>query len=220
MTYRPRDLFDAVIEYHWSDLELSEFTVFNTCKDPLSILIAIVLSQNTNDLNSTRAYRSIAERIGCPMKPEDILKLGVDELARAIRVSGMQNVKARTIVNLAMSISVDELSNLDPQELRDRLLSIPGIGYKTADVFLLMYRKFPVFPIDTHIRRVLSRCGIVRVRDEYEVIRKTVEEYLPRDPEYLMKAHLSLIEHGRTICRARKPKCDQCPISDKCAKII
>ncbi|MCS7099034.1 MAG: hypothetical protein RMH84_02160 [Sulfolobales archaeon] len=215
-----RNLFDTLIEYHWSSIEMGEFTVLNACEDPLSVLVAIVLSQNTNDVNSTRAYRSLAQRVGCPMKPESILEMSVEELAEVIRVSGMHHIKARTIVNLVKSVSVEELVKLDPLELRSRLLAIRGIGYKTADVFLLMYRKFPVFPIDTHIRRVLTRYGVVRRGDSYEAIRRTVENYLPEDPDYLTRAHLSLIKHGRAVCRARKPLCEMCPVSSWCAKIV
>ncbi|MEM4665374.1 MAG: hypothetical protein QW271_06485 [Sulfolobales archaeon] len=178
------------------------------------------MSQNTNDTNSTRAYESLVRKVGCPLKPAALLKLGVDGIAEAIRVSGMQYVKAETIINLVNSISVEELVELDPAELRAKLLSVRGIGYKTADVFLLMYRKYPVFPIDTHIRRVLIRYGAVKPGDSYEHIRSVVESSLPRDPEYLVKAHLSLIKHGRTVCRARKPDCQRCPVSEYCAKVI
>lgn len=213
-----RRLFDAVIERYWSSLDLGEFTVFNASGDPLSLLVAVVLSQNTNDANSTRAYASLIRVVGYPIRPEAILEVGLEGVADAIRVSGMQYVKAKTIVNLVRSVTVDELDRLEPQELRRRLLSVPGIGYKTADVFLLMYRRFPVFPIDTHIRRVLTRYGVVDPGDDYETVRSTVEARLPRDPDYIMKAHLCLIKHGRAVCRARRPGCRNCLVSEHCAK--
>jgi len=215
-----RYLFDKVVEYYWSSIDLGEFTVFNTRGDPLSVLIAVILSQNTSDTNSTRAYESLVRRAGYPIKPTALLELGVNGIADAIRVSGMQYIKAKTIVNLVNSVSVDELEKLDPKELRVKLLSVEGIGYKTADVFLLMYRKFPVFPIDTHIRRVLIRYGAANPRDSYESMRSLAEASMPRDPEYLLKAHLSLIKHGRTMCRARKPDCVRCPVSEHCAKVL
>ena len=184
------------------------------------MLIAVVLSQNTNDLNSTRAYRALIERVGYPLRPEALLSMGLDELADTIRVSGMQHVKARTILNLVRSVTVRELQELDPPELRRRLLRVPGVGYKTVDVFLLMYRRYPVFPIDTHIRRVLTRYGAISPRDGYETIRSRVEGELPRDPDYLLRAHLSTIKHGRVTCRARGPRCDACPVVGRCARVL
>lgn len=213
-----RHLFDTVIERYWSSIDLGEFAVLRARGDPFSVLVAVVLSQNTSDVNATRAYESLVRRVGRPVRPEALLEIGVEGIAEAVRVSGMQRIKARTIVGLARSVSVRELEELDPLELRSRLLSVPGVGYKTADVFLLMYRRYPVFPMDTHIRRVLTRYGVARPGEDYEAVRRTVEALLPRDPDYLLKAHLSLIEHGRTVCKARRPRCSECPVSDGCAK--
>lgn len=214
-----RYLVDTVIEYYRGSLDIREFTIFNAHSDPVSVLIAVILSQNTNDLNSTRAYRTLVERVGYPLRPEVLLSIGLNDLADMIRISGMQYVKAKTILNLVRSITSKELAELDPEELRKRLLKIPGIGYKTADVFLLMFRRYPVFPIDTHIRRILIRYGAVSPRDSYETMRKRVEKDLPKDPDYLLRAHLSLIKHGRTICRARVFKCGECPVVKYCAKV-
>ncbi len=215
-----RHLFDTVIERYWSGIDLSEFTVLRARGDPLSVLVAVVLSQNTSDVNSTRAYESLARRTGLPMRPEVILELGVEGVAEAVRVSGMQYVKAGTIVRLAQSVNPRELEELDPPLLRTRLLSVPGVGYKTADVFLLMYRRYPVFPMDTHIRRTLVRYGIAKRGEGYEAVRLRVEAHLPRDPDYLLRAHLSLIEHGRTVCKARRPRCSECPVSEGCARVL
>lgn len=189
------------------------------CGDPLSVLVAVILSQNTNDVNSTRAFRSLIQKTGCPLKPEAILSMDAGKLAETIKVSGMQHTKAKTIISLVKSVSTEELEESNPLELRAKLLRVPGIGYKTADVFLLMYRRFPVFPIDTHIRRVLVRYGAVGPKDDYETIRTTVEAATPRDVDYLIRSHLSLIKHGRTTCGARKPLCDECPVSSSCAKV-
>lgn len=216
---RVRQLVESVIEFHIGELKLEEFAVFNTRGDPLSVIVATILSQNTNDKNAVRAYKTLAEVVGTPLKPEALLALGVEGIARAIRVSGMHQVKARAIVNLANSVTIQELEELEPMSLRSKLLSVPGIGYKTADVFLLMYRRYPIFPIDTHIRRILVRYGVVRPGDSYERIRLTVEEELPRDPEYLMKAHLSLIRHGRTVCKALRPRCGDCPVASTCLRV-
>lgn len=216
---RIRQLVESVIEYHVDKLKLEEFAIFNIQKDPLSVIVATILSQNTNDKNAIRAYKALAEVVGTPLKPGALLALGVEGIARAIRVSGMHQIKARTIINLVSSVTTQELEELEPMSLRSKLLEVPGIGYKTADVFLLMYRKYPIFPVDTHIRRVLARYGVVRPWDSYERIRLAVEGELPRDPEYLMKAHLSLIRHGRTVCKALRPRCGDCLVASTCLRV-
>jgi len=210
---------EPIIRFHINELKLDEFTVFSAHRDPLSVIVATILSQNTNDKNATKAYRALAEAVGTPLRPEALLALGVEGIARTIRASGMQYIKARAIVSLVSSITIQELEMLEPESLRSRLLEVPGVGYKTADVFLLMYRRYPVFPVDTHIRRILVRYGAVGSRDNYERMRLTVERDLPRDPEYLLKAHLSLIRHGRTVCKALKPRCGNCPVASTCPRV-
>jgi endonuclease-3 len=215
---RVRYLCDRVIEYYWSRINPQNFTALTAPRDPYYILIATILSQNTSDVNSSRALARLIEVVGVPVDVGKILELGVERLAELIRVSGLHYAKARTILQLLRSLSRDELEYDEPELLRTKLLKIPGIGYKTADVFLLMYRNHPIFPIDTHIRRVLHRYGTVDLRENYERARRRVEEELPREANYLLKAHLSLIQHGRSTCKARKPLCNTCIVNPECLK--
>jgi endonuclease-3 len=215
---RVRYLCDRVIEYYWSRVNPRDFIALVAPRDPYYILIATILSQNTSDVNSSRALARLIEVVGVPVDVGRVLELGVEGLAELIRVSGLHYAKARTIIQLLRSLSREELEHDEPELLRAKLLKIPGIGYKTADVFLLMYRKYPVFPMDTHIRRVLHRYGAVDRREDYERARRRVEEELPREADYLLKAHLSLIQHGRSTCKARKPLCGTCVVNPECPK--
>jgi len=215
---RVRYLCDRAIEYYWGRVNPEDFTVFRAPADPYYILVATVLSQNTSDVNSTRALARLIEVVGIPIDVGKVLEMGVEKLAELIRVSGLHYAKARTIVQLLRFLSREELEHEEPELLRAKLLKVPGIGYKTVDVFLLMYRRYPVFPMDTHIRRVLHRYGVVDRRESYEKARRLVEEELPREADYLLKAHLSLIQHGRSTCKARKPLCGTCIVTLECSK--
>ncbi len=182
---------------------------------PLGILVSIILSQNTSDKNALRALNNLRKALGSRLGPEELSKVDLRTLENLIRPAGMFRIKARAIMNVVKRFGGNnDLMSLEPTKLRKELLSIQGIGPKTADVFLLMVRNYPTFPIDTHIRRVLSRLGFVEEGSDYEVIRRVVMDSLP--PRLYLPAHLVLIKHGRTLCRARNPKCLECPVLKYC----
>ena len=185
---------------------------------PFGVLVSIILTQNTSDKNAMRALENLVRRLGPKLSPEAFKQVSIDELAQLIKPSGMHTIKATTIYNVLNRLQdPDLLASEDPVKLRELLLSIKGIGPKTADVFLLAYRGFPTFPIDTHIRRVLFRLGHVKKKESYESIRAKVMSSLSRD--MLLPAHILLITHGRRICKARKPLCESCPIKEECLRI-
>jgi endonuclease-3 len=157
-------------------------------------------------------------RVGPDLNPDKLRKLHVEEIANLIRPSGMHRIKSKTILNVLSALDDDALMNKEPSELRNILLGIPGIGPKTTDVFLLMHRGYPTFPIDTHIRRILIRLGIVSKNWRYDQIRDVVMKILPED-KYL-NAHLLLIHHGRKYCKAIKPLCEECPIRKLCPRLV
>ncbi len=185
---------------------------------PLGTLIAIVLTQNTNDRNANVALERLYE-ISDGLSRERLRAMSIEEIAGVIRVSGMQRQKARTIKALVERFDEVTLLNEDPEVLANELLGVPGIGPKTVDVFLLMVRGFPTFPIDTHCRRVLTRLGFIRRGERYETIRAAVIKELGRDREVLLRLHTLLITHGRRVCTARRPRCGECPLSDICPKV-
>jgi len=183
------------------------------------MLVSTVLSQNTSDRNTARAVSRLRETIG--ITPEGISKAGLRELKAAIRSSGLYNVKARVLKRLARIIvkkyggRVEKVLEKPLDEARGELMSLPGVGPKTADVILLFAGSRQTFPIDTHIFRVSRRLGLIGLRDSYEEARRRLMKTFP--PDSYLKAHLLLIEHGRRICKARKPLCGDCVLLKHCS---
>jgi len=142
----------------------------------------------------------------------------------AIRVAGLQRQKARAIIALAMVVlerfggDLDSVLALETEEAREALMSLPGVGPKTADVVLLFSKGAATFPIDTHIARVSRRLGLVQKTAGYEQMRRELQSLFP--PERYGQAHLLLIQLGRSYCRAAKPLHDACPVRDYCPKLV
>lgn len=184
---------------------------------PLESLIGIILSQNSTDKNAWKALENLLNYYGGRVTAEKIGSTDLRVLESLIRPAGIYRSKARTIKNLVSTLSEEELVGLDVNELRERLSSIRGIGPKTVDVFLASVRGVPTFPIDTHIRRILYRLGVISKRTEsYDKIRSLVVSQVP--PDKLLATHYVLILHGRTVCKARNPRCSECPVEDLCEK--
>ncbi|MFP3298793.1 MAG: endonuclease III [Thermocladium sp.] len=177
-------------------------------------LVATVLTQNTSDVNAGRAFYALKKRI--EVSPSGILSLSEDELAEVIRPAGMHVRRARQLIELAKAVlerfgnDLEFIRSMDADEARRLLMSLPGIGPKTADVILVNLGK-PVFPIDTHILRISKRIGLASTYDSASKAWMSI--FKPN--EYLW-GHLSLIEFGRRICRARSPKCNQCGLQSVC----
>lgn len=175
-------------------------------------LVATVLTQNTSDANAGKALEALRRRVG-QVTPEGILSLGEEELASIIRPAGMHRRRARQLIELARaaaSVDLEGVRGMDVEEARRFLMSMPGVGPKTADVILVNLGK-PAFPVDTHILRISKRLGLAST---YDAASKAWMSVFRKD-EYLW-GHLSLIEFGRRVCRARNPKCGECGLRDHC----
>lgn len=199
-----------------------EFIAYDVARetgDPFKILVATILSQNTSEANAYRAYDELKSRIG--LEVHSIYRASLSELEESIRKAGLWKSKARAIKELANLIierfngEPNGLLKLTVDELRDMLLSIPGIGVKTIDV-LLVNMGYGVIPLDTHILRVSRRLGLTEAR-RYDDVQRDLHKLIP--PKLRLKAHLLLIKLGRTYCRARKPLCSVCVLNDICPKI-
>ncbi|MGC9117467.1 MAG: endonuclease III domain-containing protein [Thermoproteus sp.] len=180
--------------------------------DVFELLVAVVLTQNTTDRNAFRAYYNLKNAVG-RITPQALLSLGEERLAELIRPAGMHRVRARKLIELSRSLSGVDLSriaDMDVGEARRFLTSLPGVGEKTADVVLANLGK-PAFPVDTHIARIARRWGIGK---RYGEISRWFMERLP--PERYLEVHLKLIQFGRDYCKARSPRCRECPVSDLC----
>ncbi|MEA3238936.1 MAG: endonuclease III [Candidatus Bipolaricaulota bacterium] len=186
--------------------------------DPLEELITTILSQNTNDTNRDRAYRSLIDRFGSLAA---VKEAPVELIAEAIKIGGLHNQKSIRIKNLLERIMRErgslDISFLDDLPL-DRalfwLLSFPGVGRKTAGIVMLFSFDKPYFPVDTHIKRVTGRLELIGPKDDPH---QQINELLPPDPALMRRLHLHLIRLGREICHPRNPNCPVCVLSDHCA---
>jgi endonuclease-3 len=186
--------------------------------DPLAMLINIILSQATSDANSERTIRNLRERFA---NWENVLAADVSEIADAIRPGGLANQKSKVIKDLLGQIkdregtlSLEFLANMSDDEARDYLARFRGIGPKTVACTLLFALHKEVFPLDTHIFRVLKRMGVLPEKIGDEKAHRLLDRLVPRGKFYSL--HVNLIRLGRNICRPREPLCEQCPLIEYC----
>jgi len=186
--------------------------------EPFQTLVRTVLSQNTNDRNRDRAYANLAKKYD--IDPDELAKADVKELEEAIRVGGLYRNKARKIKELSRIVctrfhgSLDFIFSEPLEKSRALLMSIPGVGPKTADVVLLFSAGKPTVPVDTHVNRVSRRLGLAPLKASYEGIRGSLESlYQPHD---YLAVHLLLISLGRKFCKARNPLHKPCPVNALC----
>lgn len=185
--------------------------------DPFPLLIATILSQNTSDRNSHRAFERLVEHF--EVKPEVLARLSPEEIKPYIACAGLHEIKSKRIVEVASNVlerfggDLSQVLSLPLDEARKTLMSMKGVGPKTADILLSFVGKRPVIPIDTNIFRVVDRIGFAKGRN-YERTRSALEEHVP--PEKMQGVHIFLIRLGREICKPRSPKCSVCPINGLC----
>jgi len=211
----------ALREMH-GKIDLNEFIAHRIrSKELFEYIIAVMLSQNTSDRNAIRAYERLRDLLKGSIVPEKILQKRFDDIANAIRPAGMHYQRAKRIIELAklfrnsefVNKIVNDIINMDVEEARRLLTSLPGIGVKTADVVLLMYFGKSTFPVDTHITRITKRLGYLDKYD-YESIRRFWMDII--NPRNYLEIHLLLITHGRKICKSRNPLCNKCLLSRLC----
>lgn len=184
----------------------------------LDQLVGTILSQNTSDVNSARAYASLRARFATW---ETVRLAPIEDIAEAIRCGGLAEQKAPRIKDLlerlereSGQLSLEFLRDLPTADARTWLLRLPGVGAKTAACVLLFALGRDVFPVDTHVERVCKRLGLAPNNASPETIEALLEEQTP--PGMCLEGHLLLIEHGRRACRARNPLCEVCPLRRGC----
>ncbi len=188
--------------------------------DALDGLVRTVLSQNTSDINSHRAYALLKEEF--PSWGE-VLRVPVTRVERTIRTGGLAKIKAQRIQQILRCIqrrwgklTLDHLRDWDTEEALRFLESLPGVGRKTAFVVLAFYFQRPVFPVDTHVLRLSKRLGWIPASFSADRAHQALNQMIP--DELKLRLHLNLIEHGRKVCSARKPLCDICAIESLCPR--
>ncbi|MCX4188829.1 endonuclease III [Methylophaga sp. OBS3] len=177
-------------------------------QSPFELLIAVILSAQATDVGVNKATRKLYPVANTP---EAILSLGLDGLKSYVKTIGLFNSKAENIMKTCQ-ILVNQYHSEVPED-REALESLPGVGRKTANVVLNTVFKHPVMAVDTHIFRLSNRTGLAKGKNVREVEDKLVKN-TPK--EFLLDAHHWLILHGRYVCTARKPKCDECIVNDLC----
>ena len=188
--------------------------------DPVSELVLTILSQNTADTNSFRAFTALRARYATW---GDVLAAPTDELVEVIRPGGLAPTKAPRIQHVLAEVKaatndtwdLSFLARLPLTEAREWLVSLPGIGRKTAAIVLLFNFGRPALPVDTHVYRVATRLGMLPPRTPLERAHDLLEAAL--QPQEVYPFHVDLIRHGRDTCRAPRPICGLCPLTDVCA---
>jgi endonuclease-3 len=187
-------------------------------RDPVDLLVMTILSQNTSDTNSLKAFADLKLAYS---DLEALLSAKVEDIADVIRAGGLANIKAARIKEVLLkirqdagSLSLDFLIDMTKEKAREYLLDLPGVGPKTASIVLLFAYGMPFMPVDTHVYRVSQRLGLVPEKASMEKAEQILEEIVA--PKKYLSMHLNLINHGRLICRARSPNCEACALRYCC----
>jgi endonuclease-3 len=186
--------------------------------DPVAELVLTILSQNTADTNSGRAFVQLMRAFP---SWEAIAEAPTAEVVSAIQQGGLAQQKAPRIQSALRAIgersSTWDLAFLNEMPLEDArawLRSLPGVGPKTAACVLLFALGRPAMPVDTHVERVAKRLGLIPPKTTPEQAHHLLEQLV--DPGDYYEFHMLLIKHGRRLCRARRPACERCPLEPEC----
>jgi len=186
--------------------------------DPVRALVLTILSQNTNDRLRDMAF----DRLQAAFPTwEQVRDAPAQAIARAIQIAGLGQQKAQHIKGALQRItdergalSLGFLKEMPLDEAKRWLLSIRGVGRKTAAIVLLFTLDKPAFPVDTHIHRVSKRLGLIPGNASRDKAHDLLEALLP--PETYYSFHINLIQHGREVCQARRPRCEACSLRHTC----
>ena len=199
------------LERHFGDL------LPPRASDPLDELILTVQSQHTSDLNAERAFGLLRGRYPTW---DDVVRAPTTELADTIRPGGLANTKAARIQAILREIHHREgrydlsgIATRPDEQIRDYLLSLPGVGPKTVAVVMAFSFGRETIPVDTHVHRVATRLGLVP-KTSAERAQRLLEASVA-DP-LKTPLHVGLIELGRQICKAGRPRCEECPLYELC----
>jgi len=186
-------------------------------RDPLDVLVRGVLSQNTSDVNSGRAFDALMEAFG---DWEGVAAASAAQIARAIRCGGLADQKAATIAQIMQWLagrqgySLDFLHGQPDDEIERQLTAFKGVGIKTARLVMLFGFRRPVFVVDTHVHRVSRRLGLIEAKCGRGKAHHVLNGLVPDRRKY--SGHMNLIQHGRRTCRARSPLCAGCVAEPWC----
>ena len=176
--------------------------------NPFTLLVAVVLSAQATDKSVNKATAPLFKVADTP---EKMLALGEEGLIPYIKSIGLYKSKAAHVMGLCRKL-LDDFSGQVPGT-REELMTLPGVGRKTANVVLNVIFKQPTMPVDTHLLRVSPKIGLAEGNTP-ETVEASLLERIP--PQFLHDAHHWILLHGRYVCTARNPKCEECIINDIC----
>jgi len=176
--------------------------------NPYTFLIAVILSAQSTDVSVNKATKDLFKKA---QNPYDMINLGERNLKKFIKTIGLYNSKAKNIINLS-NIIIQKFNGRIPENFEE-LISLPGVGNKTASVYQHTILNIPRIAVDTHVFRVSNRIGIVNTRTA-NITQLQLEKIVQK--KWLMKAHHLLILHGRRVCKSQKPQCNLCSINALC----
>lgn len=186
--------------------------------DPMEELVSCILSQHSSDAASFPAFTRLRETF-----PDwsDMATASPEAIADVIRKAGLANQKARSIVKVLAAIherfgqySLEGLREMTDEEAETWLLGLPGVGPKTAAIVLCFALGRHAVPVDTHVSRVSKRLGIIPLKMSDQMAHGALKELVPVG--FAFRFHLALIQHGRKICQAKKPRCLECHLRERC----
>lgn len=196
--------------YHSPDL--------GNLEDPVQELIYISLTRQTHQHNAIRSWKALQREFSTP---EAILHADEDRLRQVLKPSGFARQKAQWVkASLARiaealgSVSLDSLSDKSNEEIESFLISLPGINIKSAKCIMMYSMGRTVLPVDTHLRRIAERVGLVPTGLSDKRIHMQLEELVP--PNLRRPLHVNAVAHGREVCVAKRPRCTTCPVRFLC----
>ena len=177
-------------------------------RNPYTFLISVVLSAQATDKSVNAATKDLFKVV---KTPKDMVVLGERKLKGYIKTIGLYNSKAKNLLNLS-KILINNYKSKVPSEFKN-LISLPGVGNKTASVYQNEILNIPRIAVDTHVYRVSNRVGLVKTKTADQT-QEVLEQITPK--KWLKTAHHLLILHGRYTCKSQKPICDECVITKYC----
>src|SRR6266852_3358040 len=186
-------------------------------RTPFEVIVGTILTQNTSWANVERAIANL--RSAQILTPSAISVARMSRLATLVRPCGYFRQKAKKLKAFVRFLqrgyggSLKRMFDTPTAILRERLLSVHGIGPETADSILLYAGNHPVFVVDAYTHRIFSRHGITSAKPDYETVRKLFESTLPPDPRLFNEFHALVVNIGKNWCRKREPRCGECPLA-------
>lgn len=202
------EILDKIEEQIEGEAHLDELA--RKKQDPFKILISTILSARTRDANTRIATEKLFAKFSTP---KTIAEANLDEIELLIKSSGFYKVKAARIKDVSRILV--EKYNSNVPDIYEELMSLPGVGSKTANCVLVYAYKVPAIPVDTHVHRISNRLGWVKTKTPLKT-EVALKNTIPK--ELWLKLNRLFVKFGQQICVSIKPKCESCSINNRCPK--